>query len=229
MWDKEGLGKAIEHEFNVQLDIARMIEEDDKLDEQGVHQVVLSAVEKDYDAKVESIGPKIMRMLEKDMMLRQLDSHWKEHISALDYLRQGIHLRSFAQRNPKQEYKREAFEMFSGMLDRVKHDTITILSKVQVRRPEDVSRVEAPRPDAAGLQFKHAEAPSLRVLPQTIGQAATGQTPAAAIPRVRAPGAPPPQAEGVAPFVREQPKVGRNHPCPCGSGKKFKHCHGSLN
>jgi preprotein translocase subunit SecA len=157
-------------------------------------------------------------------MLRQLDAHWKEHISALDYLRQGIHLRSFAQRNPKQEYKREAFEMFSDMLDRVKQDTVKILMRIQIRRPEDVQAVEAP-PDRSSLQFQHAAAPSIAQAPPT---------PAAPPAFVTAPGARPappplPTADGEpTPFVREQPKVGRNQPCPCGSGKKYKQCHGRL-
>jgi preprotein translocase subunit SecA len=153
--------------------------------------------------------------------------HWKEHIGALDYLRQGIHLRGYAQRNPKQEYKREAFEMFSGMLDRVKHDTISILSKIQIRRPEDVQAIEPETPDPRTLRFQHAAAPSL--------VAAPAPEPGALSPGARAPAAgarlpspEPADSEPVAPYVREQPKVGRNMPCPCGSGKKFKQCHGRL-
>jgi preprotein translocase subunit SecA len=142
--------------------------------------------------------------------------HWKEHIGALDYLRQGIHLRGYAQKNPKQEYKREAFEMFSDMLDRVKHDTISILSKIQIRRPEDVAAVESQRSDTSTMRFQHAEAPTFAAAP------APQSPPRLGVPRA------PLQAEPVTPYVREQPKVGRNKPCPCGSGKKFKHCHGRL-
>jgi preprotein translocase subunit SecA len=150
-----------------------------------------------------------------------LDAQWKEHIAALDYLRQGIHLRGYAQRNPKQEYKREAFEMFSATLDRVKHDTITILAKIQIRRPEDVGAVEPPAGAARNLQFQHAAAPSLTAPP--------APPPTAANPRgAFAPPRAPEPAEPVEPYVREQPKVGRNQPCPCGSGKKFKQCHGRL-
>jgi preprotein translocase subunit SecA len=167
-----------------------------------------------------------MHHIEKEIMLRQLDLHWKEHIGALDYLRQGIHLRGYAQRNPKQEYKREAFEMFSGMLERVKHDTISILSKIQIRRPEDVQAIEPETPDPRTLRFQHAAAPSLVAPPPP-------PEPVAPPPGARAMGgARLPQsaeaAEPVAPYVREQPKVGRNAPCPCGSGKKFKQCHGRL-
>ena len=182
-----------------------------------------SAVGEAYDRKVAEIGPKVMHEIEKQIMLRQLDSHWKEHIGALDYLRQGIHLRGYAQRNPKQEYKREAFEMFSSMLERVKHDTISILSKIQIRRPEDVQAVEPAAPDPSTLKFQHAAAPSL-VAGAARGPGAAAER-AAARPRHAATAA---GREPVAPFVREAPKVGRNDPCPCGSGKKFKQCHGRL-
>jgi preprotein translocase subunit SecA len=164
-----------------------------------------------------------MHELEKGIMLRQLDTHWKEHIAALDYLRQGIHLRGFAQRNPKQEYKREAFEMFSSMLDRVKHDTIAILAKIQIRRPEDVQAVEPAAPDPSTLRFQHAEpAPLAAQVPE----------PEPPPPPAGQPGqplrSPPEGAEPVQTYVREQPKVGRNDVCPCGSGKKYKQCHGRL-
>ncbi len=165
-----------------------------------------------------------MHELEKGIMLRQLDSHWKEHIAALDYLRQGIHLRGYAQRNPKQEYKREAFEMFSAMLDLVKHETITILSKIQIRRPEDVAAVEPAAPDPSTLRFQHAAAPSL-VAPPPEESPPPGFGPAPAGQPLRTPS---PDAEPVQTYVREQPKVGRNEPCPCGSGKKYKQCHGRL-
>jgi preprotein translocase subunit SecA len=176
-------------------------------------------VQADYVAKWQGIEDRVVRELEKGIMLRQLDTQWKEHIAALDYLRQGIHLRGYAQRNPKQEYKREAFEMFSDMLDRVKHDTIALLSKIQIRRPEDVAAVEAPPSPATNLRFQHAAAPTL----------------AAAVPppqpRAAPAGMPLPsggEPEPASPFVRAERKVGRNEPCPCGSGKKFKQCHGRL-
>ena len=225
MWDKEGLTKALERDFGLNLDVAKVVEEDDKLDEKALRNLVLERVEQAYQAKVESIGPRLIRELEKGIMLRQLDAQWKEHIAALDYLRQGIHLRGYAQRNPKQEYKREAFEMFSAMLDRVKHDTITILARIQIRRPEDVGAVEAPPPEPKNLQFQHAAAPSLTAAappaPAT-ASANVGRGGALGQPRAPAP------AEPVMPYVREQPKVGRNQPCPCGSGKKYKQCHGRL-
>ncbi len=223
LWDKEGLSKGLEREFGLHLDINKVLETDQTVDENGLRNLIVERVEQDYDAKGAEIGSAVMRELEKGVMLRQLDLHWKEHIAALDYLRQGIHLRGYAQRNPKQEYKREAFEMFSSMLDRVKHDTISILSKVQIRRPEDVQAVEPEAPDPRTLRFQHADAPSLTAPPPPPSPSPRpGASPAGVGLR------PAPEPEPVAPYVREQPKVGRNQPCPCGSGKKYKQCHGRL-
>jgi preprotein translocase subunit SecA len=221
-WDKDGLSKTLEREFAVRMDVASLLESDHTIDEKGLRERVAAAAGQAYDKKVAEIGPKVMHEVEKQIMLRQLDSHWKEHIGALDYLRQGIHLRGYAQRNPKQEYKREAFEMFSSMLERVKHDTISILAKIQIRRPEDVQAVEPAAPDPSTLRFQHAAAPSLT--PATPAPEPRLGGPAQPDPRMR----PPPAAEPITPFVREAPKVGRNDPCPCGSGKKYKQCHGRL-
>ena len=236
LWDLEGLAKGLEREFGLKLDVAQKVEQDKSLDEAGVHRLVLDAVVAEYAAKTQAVGDRIMRAIEKEIMLRQLDSHWKEHIGALDYLRQGIGLRSFAQRNPKQEYKREAFEMFSAMLERVKRDTITILSKFQIRRAEDAAALEPPRPAPGSLRFQHAEAPGLAAIaprpPPPTGQPASRPAPALGRPpALPSRGAPPAAADeqpAPTPFIREQPKVGRNEPCPCGSGKKFKQCHGKL-
>ena len=220
-WNKDGLSKALEREFAIRMDIAQLLESDHSIDEKKLRELLVAAVAQAYDKKVAEIGPQIMHEVEKQVMLRQLDSHWKEHIAALDYLRQGIHLRGYAQRNPKQEYKREAFEMFSSMLERVKHDTISILLKIQIRRPEDVQAVEPAAPDPKTLRFQHAAAPSLTQAPPSPEPRPSASLPD---PRMR----PPPAPEPVAPYVREAPKVGRNDPCPCGSGKKFKQCHGRL-
>ena len=153
-------------------------------------------------------------------MLRTLDQHWREHLAAMDYMRQGIYLRGYAQKDPKQEYKREAFDLFSGMLDRIKFDTVTAVSKIQVRSQEEIEREEAERQRrlARALQLQHAEAVSpiqagLGADPGAGGDLGGGD-PGAAAPAV--------------PFVRAMPKVGRNDPCPCGSGRKYKHCHGAL-
>jgi preprotein translocase subunit SecA len=169
-----------------------------------------------------------MRQIEKAVMLQQLDLNWKEHLAAMDYLRQGIHLRGYAQRNPKQEYKREAFEMFGLLLDQVKRQVISILARARLRGEEDVEAVaESSRPDERRMQFTHAEAAS----PIAVGSADQAPTPgpgrAAARLGTAAPGLPTPAPAG-APFVRSERKVGRNEPCPCGSGKKYKQCHGRI-
>ncbi len=144
-------------------------------------------------------------------MLKQLDDHWREHLAAMDYLRQGIHLRSYAQKNPKQEYKREAFELFSSMLDRVKHDTVSLLSRMQLRTQAEIDAEEAERQQRLerAMRFQHAPPEQL-----------TAPAPVEPLPsEERAP---------VSQFVRDTKKVGRNEVCPCGSGKKYKHCHGAL-
>ena len=224
VWDKAGLTKALENEFGVKFDVEALLEKDHSIEENRLRELIVQAADEAYAQKVGEIGAEIMHELEKGIMLRQLDSHWKEHIAALDYLRQGIHLRGYAQKNPKQEYKREAFEMFSAMLDRVKHETITILSKIQIRRPEDVAAVEPAAPDPSTLRFQHAAAPSL-VAPPPEEAPPPGFGPPPAGQPLRTP---PPDVEPVQTYVREQPKVGRNEPCPCGSGKKYKQCHGRL-
>ena len=223
-WDKEGLGKGLEREFGIRFDAARLLEQDQTLDEAALRNLAVKQADEDYERKAAELGPKLIQELEKGIMLRQLDTHWKEHIGALDYLRQGIHLRGYAQRNPKQEYKREAFEMFSAMLDRVKHDVVTILSKIQIRRPEDVQAVEPDAPDPRTLRFQHADAPSLVAPPPPPPPSGRG----GAMPEGSFARGPQPAPEPVTQYVREQPKVGRNEPCPCGSGKKYKQCHGRL-
>ncbi len=235
MWDKDGLSQALEREFGIHVDISSLLEGDHSLDEDRLRVELVSRVEKDYEEKVESVGATPMREIEKGIMLRQLDMHWREHIGALDYLRQGIHLRAYAQRKPTQEYKREAFEMFSGLLERMDRDTITFLSRVQVRRQPEMDRIQPQPADTSAMRFHHAPASALaaaasRAMPA--GGPAAGGMPVtrpqpspqpAARPASRAASRP------VTPFTREQPKIGRNQPCPCGSGKKYKRCHGRLN
>jgi preprotein translocase subunit SecA len=223
-WDKDGLTKTLEREFGVRLDVAATLEADHDIDEKRLRELAVAAVGEAYDRKVADIGPNVMHEVEKQIMLRQLDTHWKEHIGALDYLRQGIHLRVYAQKNPKQEYKREAFEMFSSMLERVKHDTISILSKIQIRRPEDAQAVEPAAPDPRTLKFQHAAAPSLTEAPPLPPPPEPRASAQQSSPLLRTQ----PPAEPVEQYVRDAPKVGRNDACPCGSGKKFKQCHGRL-
>jgi preprotein translocase subunit SecA len=207
---------VLDSEFGLHLSVPQWLEEDSKLNEDAIRERCLEKLQAAYDGKEQSIGSETMRMLEKSVMLRQLDVQWKEHLGAMDYLRQGIHLRGYAQKNPKQEYKREAFEMFGAMLDRVKQDTISILSRVRVQSEEDVRRMDAQRRAAQDMKFQHADSSAL-------GQGQPAAAPGSAA--AQAPQQPQPQT----PFVRDARKVGRNEPCPCGSGKKYKQCHGRLN
>jgi len=213
-WDPEGLANAFESDFATRMDVPQWIRQDAKLNEEQIRDRCVRTMQEIYEKKVATIGADLMRHVEKEVMLKQLDFHWKEHLGAMDYLRQGIHLRSYGQKNPKQEYKREAFAMFGEMLDQVKYDTISILSRVRIQSEQDVERMEAERRKAQAMEFKHAEASALgggqpQAAPAGPGRAAPGPAP-------------------VEQFVREGRKIGRNEPCPCGSGKKYKQCHGAL-
>jgi preprotein translocase subunit SecA len=219
-WDLEGLEKQVETDFGFKVEIADWVKSDPGADPESIRARVLKAADDHYEAKVEQIGAPVMRHFEKAVMLQQLDIQWKEHLAAMDYLRQGIHLRGYAQKNPEQEYKREAFQMFSDMLDRVKRDVISIVSRVQIRTEEEVQALERKRQEAAAakMRLEHVQAQS--AVAAGAGTAGPVADPFAA-GRREAP-------EPVETFVREQPKVGRNEPCPCGSGKKYKQCHGKL-
>ena len=217
-WDLTGLEQSLLQDFGAAFDIAGLMEADDSMDNDELEAHLITEIEASYEQKTEQVTPGIMRQFEKVVMLGQLDTQWKEHLAAMDYLRQGIHLRGYAQKNPKQEYKREAFEMFGTMLDQVKHSVISIVSRAQLRSEQDVEAVEEQRSSAARMQFRHAEA-----------QSAIASS-SATVPRNLAGAAQPgPQnSEPITPFVRTDRKVGRNEPCPCGSGKKYKRCHGQL-
>ncbi|MDH5254450.1 MAG: preprotein translocase subunit SecA [Gammaproteobacteria bacterium] len=228
-WDVAGLSAALETEFGARLDIKRLLDDESGLDEAGLRARILAAVEESYLKKFEAVEPAQLRVLEKQLMLQQVDLHWKEHLAAMDYLRQGIHLRGYAQKNPKQEYKREAFEMFGAMLDQVKRDVVTFLAKARVRSPEEIAAEEERRRMSEHLQFLHDDAPSAMVPEGTEPEpeavpATGGQRPLVARP-ARTPAAGP---VVTTPVVRGERKVGRNEPCPCGSGKKYKQCHGRL-
>jgi len=252
-WDLEALQEQLVRDFSVRVDVKSMMGDTQAAQEEGIDQSVvvrervLAAVNEAYEAKVlragvDDSGVPVMRYAEKDIMLRQLDQHWRDHLAAMDYLRQGIHLRGYAQKDYRYEYKREAFEMFAAMLERVKFDTVSLLSRIEIRRPEEQAREEEERRQRLmqALQAQHAEAASLldsgaQAPPDDeagvagAGAAAPGGVRIAG-PRAGAPAQPfPPQgAEPQGTFVRSERKVGRNEPCPCGSGKKFKNCHGSL-
>ncbi|WP_423185289.1 preprotein translocase subunit SecA [Alishewanella sp. d11] len=205
MWDIPGLEQRLQADFGVELPIAQWLKDDSKLFEEKLRERIQQEIAASYVLKEQMVGAAVLRQFEKAIMLQSLDTHWKEHLAAMDHLRQGINLRGYAQKNPKQEYKREAFELFSTMLDNLKLDVIGVLSRVQVRAAEDVEAVEEQRrkADNVPLDFQHAEA-------EQIG------------------GELPPGVHNNAPVLRDGVKVGRNDPCPCGSGKKYKHCHGQL-
>ena len=210
-WNVAGLEETLDAEFGIKLPLRQWLDEDDSLHEETLRERILETAVQQYREKEQLAGASVLRQFEKAVMLQVLDNHWKEHLAAMDYLRQGIHLRGYAQKNPKQEFKREAFEMFSEMLENLKREVISVLSRVQVRAQEDVAAVEEQqRRDESKMQFQHASAGSY-----------SADEEAAAVAAAR-------EAEAQ-PFVREQPKVGRNEPCPCGSGRKYKHCHGRLN
>ncbi|MBK6736925.1 MAG: preprotein translocase subunit SecA [Haliea sp.] len=208
-WDIPGLERQLEAEFAVTLPLQQWLDEDDKLHEEGLRARIADAVQSAYDAKCASVGPD-MRRIEKQIMLQILDTLWKEHLSTMDHLRQGIHLRAYAQKNPKQEYKRESFQLFEQLLVNLKYEVVKFLSHVQIQRRDEAEAMERQRREAAAreqLAFQHDAAPSLDAQPTEASESEVA----------------PPQT-----YTREQPKVGRNEPCPCGSGKKYKQCHGKL-
>ncbi len=210
-WDIPGLERRLEAEFGVAVPVQQWLDEDTQLHEEPLRERIVATVAAAYQRKRDEIGEDIYR-LEKFIMLQVLDTLWKEHLQLMDHLRQGIHLRAYAQRNPKQEYKREAFALFESMLNRFKHEVIRFLCHLQLRRQDEIEAAEQQRRAEEAqrrMQFEHAEASALAE--------AGGEATAPAAP------------EPVATFVRNEPKVGRNEPCWCGSGKKFKHCHGRLN
>ncbi len=222
-WNIPGLTEALEQELGLTLDLSGWLAQDTSLDEAGLRQRVVDAAHQAYAEKEQTAGATVMRHFEKAVMLQILDNHWKEHLAEMDYLRQGIHLRGFAGKNAKQEYKREAFEMFSRMLDAIKREVIGILAKVQVRDEAEVEALEEQRRQQQELpmEFTHADAQSALSAPEeAMPEFASDQDTGAPMP--------PPRAPRAAPFVRDFPKVGRNDPCPCGSGKKYKQCHGAL-
>jgi len=212
LWDVPGLEEAIQRDFGKTLEIKKWLDEDHELYEEPLRARIIEIFEKEYEEKEQRVGVENMRHFEKAVMLQVVDNLWKEHLAAMDYLRQGIHLRGYAQKNPKQEYKREAFELFMRLLGRVKHEVIGIISRVQVAMEEDVRRVEEQRSQQPEMEFQHGEAESLL--------SGGREGPAKGASEV--------SEEQHAPFVREGKKVGRNEPCPCGSGKKYKQCHGKL-
>jgi preprotein translocase subunit SecA len=217
-WDGHGLEKFVASEFSLDVPVAQWLASEDDIDEQTLVERILSAATAQYEAKTASIEPPVMRQYERAVMLQSFDSHWREHLSALDHLRQGIHLRSYAQKNPKQEYKSDAFTMFSDMLERIKADVTRTLMLVQIRSAEEVARVDEPA-QLHNVTYQHADAG------EALAADARGE---AELPMQGYPDADPGTGDRPAPFVRPGQKVGRNDPCPCGSGRKYKVCHGRL-
>ncbi|WP_179115152.1 preprotein translocase subunit SecA [Solemya velum gill symbiont] len=205
-WDVPGLEEALKREFALEAPLQKWLDEDHDLHEETLRGRLLEMLNTIYDKKVELAGAEQMRNFEKGIMLETLDTHWKEHLAAMDYLRQGIHLRGYAQKNPKQEYKREAFEMFSAMLDTIKVDVIKTLSLVRIQQ---TSPLDVPHEAPKQMEFMHQEFKGL-------GDSASAESESE------------PSEEEHQPFVRDERKIGRNEPCPCGSGKKYKQCHGKL-
>jgi preprotein translocase subunit SecA len=206
LWDIHGLEEVLERDFDISENIQGWLDNDDNLNQESLRQRILEIAIRNAKQKEEDIGSDIMRRLEKQVMLDFLDRHWKDHLISMDHLRQGIGLRSYAAKNPKQEYKKESFELFVSMLENLKFDVIRFLSKVQVRTEEDVKKAEQQHKRSASMNFSHPEAKS-----------------------ALATGSENPNKVAKTPFVREGRKIGRNEPCPCGSGKKYKQCHGRLN
>ena len=212
-WDITGLEDHLYQEFNAEIPIRKMLDQDKRMQEVELRQRIIDLLGQLYRQKEEQMTTEVARHFEKSVMLQMLDNSWKEHLSAMDYLRKGIHLRGYAQKDPKQEYKREAFEMFTSLLDHIKYEVTRILFRVQVRQEEDVQAMDEQMQAPREMHFEHAEASALGEY-EAVDEAPPQQAPA-----------PPP----VQPYIREGGKVGRNDPCPCGSGKKYKQCHGKLN
>lgn len=202
LWDVPGLERALKDEVGLEIPLQAQLEAEPDLHEETMLERILEASESAYAEKEALASADILRQFERSVMLQSIDSNWREHLSALDHLRQGIHLRSYAQKNPKQEYKREAFELFEGLLNSVKSEVTKVTMMVKVRTEEDVEAVEQPA-DAENVQYQHAG----------YDEALANEDDA------------PTSTE---PVIREGVKVGRNDPCPCGSGKKYKQCHGAL-
>jgi len=212
-WDLQGLEATLASDFGIDMSLTELVKAHEELDAEGIAEKVQAKVDEHFAAKEAGVGDETMRALEKHVMLTVLDQSWKEHLARMDYLRQGIYLRGYAQKQPKQEYKKEAFELFSEMLENVKREVVTLLARVRICSEEEVAALEqAERQQAEARllqsQFQHQDAGGYGA-DEEAAQVEAAQN-------------------GVPQVTRDEPKVGRNDPCPCGSGKKYKHCHGQL-
>jgi preprotein translocase subunit SecA len=204
-WDISGLENTLAGEFLLEFLLQQWLADDERLDEHGLRERIINSANQVYEEKVTQVGVDNMRQFERSMLLQSLDSHWREHLAAMDHLRQGIHLRGYAAKNPKQEYKREAFELFERMLDTIAHEVTQVTLTVQIRSEADIEAVAEPQENLANVRYQHADFEEALAAADADTSAVAAQ-----------------------PFERQFAKVGRNDPCPCGSGKKFKHCHGKL-
>lgn len=212
-WDLRGLEATLESDFGLQMSLTDLVKSHEELDAEAITAKVQERVNQHFAEKEAGVGEETMRALEKHVMLTVLDQSWKEHLARMDYLRQGIYLRGYAQKQPKQEYKKEAFELFSDMLENVKREVVTLLSRVRIRSDEEVQALEA-----AERQQVEARLSQSQFQHQDVGSYSADEEAA----QVQA------AQQGIAQVQRDEPKIGRNDPCPCGSGKKYKHCHGQL-
>ncbi|KAF4530508.1 hypothetical protein B566_EDAN018633 [Ephemera danica] len=216
-WDVPGLEKMLAAEYQLQLPISKWLETEPDLHEETLHQRITDHAQSNYQGKTDLAGSEVMHQYERAVMLQSLDTHWREHLASLDHLRQGIHLRGYAQKNPKQEYKREAFELFSGMLEEIKSEVTRILLTVQIRNEqqlEEAVAVAETHPPAVNMQYYHSSYEEALGKREEFAEGLPDTTDS-------------PQ-EKSQPFTRHGMKIGRNDPCPCGSGKKYKQCHGKL-
>jgi len=208
-WDVAGLTRILSGDFLLDCPVQTWLDSNDHLDEQGVRDKIIAAARDSYATREVQAGMDNIRHFERAILLQSLDNHWREHLAAMDHLRQGIHLRGYAQKNPKQEYKREAFELFERMLNTITHEVAQVTLTVQIRSEADVEAVENQEPAVSNVQYHHAD------YDEALDHSAQAEATPAIAPQQ--------------PQQRDLPKVGRNDPCPCGSGKKYKHCHGALN
>jgi preprotein translocase subunit SecA len=222
-WDLAGLDRVLREEWRLTIDVTAYAHAGADVDDEAILRHVIETADQAYAAKVEPVGRDVFGQFERSVLLQAMDSTWREHLAALDHLRQGIHLRGYAQKNPKQEYKREAFALFEQTLDKVRHDVTQVLMAVEVQSAQQVSEAIPAAPALADVSYQHAQIDAR--------QALSGEDPedlALAVQQPAAPAGAPDSQASAAQVRRMDPKVGRNDPCPCGSGKKYKHCHGKL-
>jgi len=212
-WDVPALQSTLAGEWHLEVPLAEMLEKESQLNDEDILERVLAAADAQYQAKVDIVGKEAFGGFERNVMLQSVDSHWREHLAALDHLRQGIHLRGYAQKNPKQEYKREAFELFGQMLDMIKNEVTRTVMTVRIQSREEIDAAEAAMAQShvENVHYQHADF-----------------NPDAAPEELLAPTAAPSSSGLIEATVQVGVKIGRNDPCPCGSGKKYKACHGKL-